>query len=275
MNIINFDQIGGFPLTTNILKRLQNAFKIFNSLGQIAGDKTIISGCTVAGSNVSDGYVFVNDELFEFQGGAVQTNVIIVETSESLTFANNNDYPVIKTRYVTFGTGAGQMAWADFKRPLKTKEVPTDLVTRLETLEKKSAVFQSGGGMVLWNKPANQIPVGWSEVVDWRGRIPVGMDVLQTEFNTLGKQGGAKSKMLTDKNMAPHQHKTNWGTSTLTPPDGYDDPEIQGAAGAASSKKNYLTSKELYSATNTPVGAQEAVDILNPYRTVLFIEYIG
>ena len=275
MNYIDFDQLGGFPLSTNILKKLQSAFALFNSLGQIAGDKTIIAGCTVAGSNVGNGVVFVNDECFEFRGGVAQAKVIIKEDADTLVFGNNNSYPVIKTRYVTFGTGVGQMDWADFKKPTATKELPTNLATRLAAIEKKVAVFQSGGGMVLWNKPAIDIPEGWQEVVDWKGRIPVGMDVTQPEFNTLGKQGGAKEKMLSDKNMAPHQHATNWGTSTYSPPDGYVEPEVIGAAGASASKKNYLTSKELYSETNTPVEAQEAVDILNPYRTVLFIEFIG
>ena len=82
----------------------------------------------------------------------------------------------------------------------------TPIENRLTTLENILAPFIGGGGMVLWNKPANQIPTGWAEVVDWRGRIPVGLDTSQTEFNTVGKTGGSKTVTLLTSNMPPHNH---------------------------------------------------------------------
>lgn len=255
MNYINFDQIGGFPLSTNIFKLLQNAFTIFNSLGQNAGNKTIISGCVLVGSTVSDGVVYVNGECLEFRGGILQSNVILVEETSSLLFENNNMYPVIKTRYITFGTGDEQMNWADFKRvdPIIT------LMARLTSLEKKTSVFQAGGGMVLWNKPAAQIPEGWAEVVNWRGRIPVGMDVLQTEFNTLGKTGGNKNKTLSISEMPSHTH----------------DFTLQGNGGGSNgiTYNDGISNSKSYTTESKGNGAQ--FSILNPYRTVLFIEFIG
>jgi microcystin-dependent protein len=286
MNIINFTLLNGLPMNQMVLGRLQTAFSLFNALGAIAGDKTIISGCVVTGSNVSDGVVFVNGEVFEFKGGVIQPKVIVLETVTNLTFKNDNSYPVVKTRQIAFGSGVGQMDWVDFQRPIETKSIPTDLVTRLENLEKKSAVFQAGGGMVLWNKPAINIPAGWAEVVNWRGRIPVGMDVTQTEFNTLGKQGGAKSKILSEAEMPEHGHKM------FTNEDRPGSPSSSANRLATENPDNYVAARcsdggdNDYSLTKASTGltpsagnsgtsgSGQSFSILNPYRTVLFIEYI-
>ncbi|MDF2506267.1 MAG: Tail Collar domain protein [Microbacterium sp.] len=42
-----------------------------------------------------------------------------------------------------------------------------------------------------------------------KGRIPVGLDATQTEFNTVGKSGGAKDHTLTIAQMPQHQHSHN------------------------------------------------------------------
>lgn len=121
MNTMNFNQIGGFPFSTKILEELQNAFSIFNALGAIAGDKTIISGCVTTGSLVSPGVVCIDGEVLEFKGGTAQTKVKIIQAIESLLFEDNVSKPVISYRYLEFGTGVGAMDWADFKRPIETK----------------------------------------------------------------------------------------------------------------------------------------------------------
>jgi hypothetical protein len=123
MNKLEVNQVGGFPMTTRILDEIQKAHAIFNALGAIVGDVTIISGCIVTGSNVSDGVVFINGEVFEFRGGLAQTKVRIVEEVENLTFQNSTSNPVIKTRYVTFGSGVGAIDWVDFKRGFQTKDL--------------------------------------------------------------------------------------------------------------------------------------------------------
>ncbi len=123
MNQINFNQVGGFPLSTNILAKLQTAFSLFNALGNIVGDLTIISGCEVSGTNIGDGVVYINGEVLEFRGGLAQTKVIIKEDVENLLFENLNYYPAVKTRYVTFGTGVDAINWVDFKRGFATKDI--------------------------------------------------------------------------------------------------------------------------------------------------------
>jgi hypothetical protein len=123
MNKQNFNLTNGYPLNQASLDRMQTAYDIFNSLGWILGDKSIITGCVLTGSNVSNGVVFVNGEVFEFRGGAVQTEVVIKEDTTNLVYKNSNAYPAVKTRYVTFGSGVGSMPWEDFKVGFPTREI--------------------------------------------------------------------------------------------------------------------------------------------------------
>jgi hypothetical protein len=112
------------------LAKLQTAFNLFNAFGNIVGDLTIISGCEVAGDNVGNGVVYINGEVLEFRGGLAQTKVIVKEDVENLLFENQNSYPVVKTRYATFGTGVGAINWVDFKRGFATKEIAEALALK-------------------------------------------------------------------------------------------------------------------------------------------------
>lgn len=150
MNTLNFNQTGGFPLTTQILDEIQKAYTVFNSLGAIVGDKTIISGCVTTGSLVSNGVVFLNGEVFEFRGGTAQTKVRIFEEVENKVFEDAVAKPVIKTRYVGFGTGVGAVDWVDFKRGFETKNLADTftginqslaaIVAKLNTIDENAKV---------------------------------------------------------------------------------------------------------------------------------------
>ena len=131
MNKQDFSIINGFPLNQAALDRMQTAYSIFNALGNIVGDKTIISGCIGSGT-ISNGVVHVNGELFEFRGGVQQTTVIIKEDVTNLVYKNGNAYPAVKIRYVTFGTGVGQMNWSDFKQGFPTKDIAAGLLGKAD-----------------------------------------------------------------------------------------------------------------------------------------------
>ncbi|MCT4698092.1 hypothetical protein [Tenacibaculum haliotis] len=115
MNQTDFQQNGGFPLETNTLNFMQSAYSIFNAFGALAGDKTIISGCETQGSEVTNGYVYVNGEILEFRGGIKQTTVVIIEDNESVEFEDGTVKDIYKTRYVTFGVSGNSIPWTDFK----------------------------------------------------------------------------------------------------------------------------------------------------------------
>jgi hypothetical protein len=258
MNKSTFILTGGYPLKAERLQELQTAYSIFNSLGALAGNFTIISGCVVAGTTVGNGIVYINGEVIEFReaDGAGTPDVIIIEEAVNRAFKNGVIKQVHTIRYATFGTAADSWPWSGFNRP----DPIILMMARLEVLEKKSAVFQAGGGMVFWNKPAADIPAGWQEVVDWRGRMPVGFDVSQPEFNTMGKDGGAKNKTLSVAEMPSHSHAIGNSRRNTGGGSGGDENHPKSYAGV----RDHITDTQ---------GSGQEFSILNPYRTVLFIEY--
>lgn len=258
MNKSNFILTGGYPLKSERLQELETAYSIFNSLGALAGDLTIIKGCTLTGTVVGNGVVYIDGEVIDFReaDGAGTPDVIIIEEPVMRAFKNGVIKQVHTIRYATFGTAATSWPWSGFKRP----DPIILMMARLEVLEKKSAVFQAGGGMVFWNKPAADIPGGWQEVVDWRGRMPVGFDASQVEFDTMGKQGGAKNKTLSVAEMPSHSHAIGNSRRNTGGGSGGDENHPKSYAGV----RDHITDTQ---------GSGQAFSILNPYRTVLFIEY--
>lgn len=135
----------------------------------------------------------------------------------------------------------------------------TDIETTFVAYQKKMAVFQAGGGMIFWNKPKALIPAGWAEVVDWRGRIPAGLDESDVDFQTMGKIGGSKTKTILINNMPKHSH--DFGTGV----------EKVGTGNTNGLSKN---NGGEFNKQTSEVGGDVPMNILNPYRVVLFIEYV-
>ncbi|UDQ54982.1 hypothetical protein LJF28_04770 [Chryseobacterium indologenes] len=188
MKTFDFNQAGGFKLNTEVLAGLQEAYSIFNGVAKMAGDKAILSGCNELGTNISDGLVVISGETLEFKGGVKQPTVIIKEEVKDAQYENGTLKPFETYRYATFGYSATAFNWSEFKRvtPLNNIE------ERLLKLEKASAPIVEGGARVLWMKPANTIPAGWAEDTEFAGKMPVGLDSFDEDFNTVGKTGGVK-----------------------------------------------------------------------------------
>lgn len=262
MDYLEVNQPGGFPMTTNILNHLQNAASIFQAFGELAGDYTIISGCEEVGNTVENGVVYFKGELFPFKGGLKTTKIRIIETNETKNFQDGSTKAVVFKRYVEFGSSIEDYVWEDFKRidPLVT------LTQKVSKLEKTAAVFIQGGGMVLWNKPAADIPEGWQEVVNWRGRMPVGFDSTQPEFNSMGKTGGAKTHTLTIDEMPNHGHDWKHNTERDDDDHGGSYREFTQAPG------NIPTADSANPIGKT--GGGNSHNNLSPYRVVMFIERI-
>ena len=272
MNTMNFGNTGGFPMSTRILDELQTAFSIFNALGAIAGDKTIISGCVTTGSIVSPGVVCINGEVLEFRQGSlpgVNPKVKIIEAIESLLFEDNESKPVIRTRYVQFGTGVGAMDWADFKRPLETKTIAS-LLQRIVDLEARPLVGNIPIGLVaIWGLPANAIPAGWVAHEPLAGRMPIGKNLADADFsNTTGvlATGGSKTKTLSIPEMPEHTHAAFGGGNFGI---------VADRADAGNGSTNSEVAIDNQHPTTAPTGGGLPFSIMNPYRVVDFIRYVG
>ena len=272
MNRQNFIQSGGFPLQTETLDNMQTAYELFNSLGNIAGNFSIILGCEVVGSTVSNGAVFINGELLEFRGGQIGTDVIIVQEVTSQEFEDGNDKEVVFVRYATFGIGLVSFPWTNFKRPKTTIELTEQkaeqtlietLIERIEDLEARPVANVPIDIIAMWGRPANEIPDGWIEYQPLRGKMPIGMDPADNDLDVVGTAGGNKEHTLTIAEMPSHSHEFDnmqgGGTANSV-------SDTVAAVGDATSQTGHVTGL---------TGDGEAFSIMNPFRVVHFIQYKG
>lgn len=226
MNKLNLTHEAGYPFDVNFLAFIQNAYTLFNHFGHLAGNLAIISGCEQTGNTIAAGTVFINGELLPFEGGAKSDSIFIKEVTNEVTFEDGFLRPLETIRTVAFGRSVPEKTfnWADFKRvdnlqelsKKKTENTETQkLIERIEKLEKQKQAVPIGL-IALWGRPASEIPAGWREYVNLRGKMPIGLDpdYVKTkddsqdyQFNSLLKSGGERSHKLTVEEMPKHHHQ--------------------------------------------------------------------
>lgn len=269
---INFLQTGGVPLTNDLMANIMDAIKFYDVLGDIAGNKTIVYGCEpVAGSTtvVSSGVVAIEGELLPFEGGTITPDVYILTEDFYETFEDQTDKILVQKKKVVFGSSPDSYVWADFLKLQTLAEMQTslegkvdqtdfdDLVDRVEVLELKTAPIINGGIVWIWKLPASEIPNGWKECTDLRGKTVFGRDPNDTAFDTLGNTGGNKQITQTINQMPKHSH-----SYTRTSP-------WAGSGGGFDGGGNPFS---VVSINTSAAGNNEPMNILNPHRIVNFIE---
>ena len=275
MNIVRYKQTGGFPLDTNNLDFLQSSFHILNTLGNLAGDMVIISGCEITGNTVSNGVVYVNKEVLEFRGGSLSANVFIKEEAVSGTFEDGSFKPIEITRYVTFGSSTPEKTfkWEDFKRVdnlIQQGVKNADFEKRIKALENKKSPVPIGL-IAIWGKPASEpIPEGWKECTDLRGRMPLGWNPDDTDFSELLKNDGEKAHQLKVHELPVIEggfetvtHMTRLGTGVVR---GVTGGQAKIAGGA---------SQWLHEQMELKFGGNQPHNNMPPYRIIKFIEFVG
>ncbi len=209
MNTINFIQTGGVPFTNDVAQQFENAYKIFNAYGALAGDKTIISGCLENGSSVSDGFIYVNNELFYFEGGSKSDNIFLNVENIDKVFEDQTTKTLIKIRTLKFGNAIENVwAWSDFYRIKTIKELQEDLKELQEKqviTEAKLAIFEPGYTVFPFFRPIDEVPSGFAPVWNIAGRTIVGLDPNDTDFDAIGKLFGSKTHTLTVEELPSHR----------------------------------------------------------------------
>ncbi|QZD98976.1 minor tail protein [Microbacterium phage Jefe] len=180
------------------------------------------------------------------------------------------------------------------------EELLADLVSKVNRLERRLSRRGGPGGitgeMKMWSGPA--APSGWIlaqgqalsradypdlfaligttygagngtttfNLPDMRGRVPVGLDSSQTEFDQMGEKSGAKTHTLTTGQMPSHTHDS--GSFT----DGFAAHATSGGGGAFRAVfASGASGEAFYYRQPASQGSNQAHNNLQPYIVVQFI----
>lgn len=111
--------------------------------------------------------------------------------------------------------------------------------------------YGAGDGTTTFNLP------------NMKGRVPVGLDPDDSDFNTLGKSGGAKTHTLTVAQMPNHRHTGHYfNGQKISLNNGSGGYQMNWTAGAASDESSFATG---YSGGGSPH------PILQPYLAFNYI----
>ena len=287
MNKLHTEHNAGYPFDVGFLAFMQTAYSLFNHFGHLAGNKVIISGCEEVGNTITPGTVFINGELFPFEGGAKGDTVIIKEETNEVTFEDGFLRPLETIRTAAFGRSTPEKTynWEDFKRVYnlqylgenKTDNTKTEkLLKRIEKLEKEKQAVPIGL-VAIWGKPENEIPEGWEEYVPMRGVMPIGYDpeykkdendAEDYHLNTLKQKGGKRSHKLSVEEMPSHRHETVNDASG-------SDRDSKGYGSAFTMDTDEITHNRRNLMSIEPSGGDRPHNNMPPYRVVQFIKYVG
>ena len=266
-----FLQTDGVPLTNDLMQLIEEAYSIFEVLGDLAGSLTILKGCNQIGSTVEPGIVAIEGKLYHFDGGLISDTVYINLNEIKKTFQNQTEKVLIENRTVRFGNAITTYNWADFVRLETLKEIQAKvnngitvqqfnaLLAKVTLLELKTAPIINGGIIFPFRRPVAEIPAGWKECVDFRGKTIVGRDPNDNDFANLGNTVGSKTKTIS---------KANLPVIGIT----YEDVEPHGpdwGGGGFNGGNNTFTRRQK---TTSNLGYGIPLDVLNPSRIVNFIE---
>ena len=238
-----------FPLDCETLKYIQDNRQMVEILGNIAGDKVILNGCSLnsAKTDRSSGYVFVkttdfpDGEVLYFEGGRVADGMYLKKTNVSVT-ANAEPYPAAYVeRTLAPGTGTESYSWTDFVMLSdKTNRALMDEITALKAQIAGLAPAPIGS-IQMW--PSDTLPTGYRlcdgssldkteyaalyavlgttyggsgntfNLPNLKGRFVAGKDSSVTDYNGLAKTGGANKVELGMTEIPKHNHNTESSTT--------------------------------------------------------------
>jgi len=198
MNKIDFTQTGGFPFDQSTLDFLQDSILLAGQLATAIGDRAILSGCIVAGSNAGNGYMVIDGEILPFTGGVIEDKVIIIEADNDLTYEDGTPRPVVKTRYATFGDdGVTDILWSDFRSNRLDRVWLTGDIKEVDCSYDYFMANFDGTGLGINEREGWAICNGQNDTKDRRGLMSIQFDPTKPYADTLGKTGGEEKHILT------------------------------------------------------------------------------
>ena len=167
----------------------------------------------------------------------------------------------------------------------ETSDIP-NLLSRLNALEgiigtmnKIITPIVNGGTPLLWMRPANEIPLGYSEVTEFRGKSIFGYDPNDTDFNVVFGTAGSKSFNIQKQNLPAEgiSYEDSYMLESST-----SEAGINGKTTLPSNYFSWRADRDTNNNTllwrkNTTdnLGNGNEIKKLDPSRIVMFIKYTG
>lgn len=131
----------------------------------------------------------------------------------------------------------------------------------------------------LWGTPSD---ANHFVLPNFKGKVPVGYDSSQTEFDTIGESGGAKTHTLTEAQIPAHTHGarlTNGSirlfkgnqTTTASGSISFSSPTNRQYEQSGTSTNSWQTATFALNHTHASVGGSGAHNNLQPYAVVKYI----
>lgn len=225
-----------FPGDAEMLASMQDNTLMMAILGNIAGDKSIISGCELAngGTERNPGYVFLkttaypDGELLYWEGGGISEGIYL-KLEDVRVEKKGVVYPkAYTTRTLAAGVGEENYSWADFKDLTNTQVLAAKNAEQDDEIAKLTppplGIVQMWAGALnklpntyllcdgaqlrideyidiynvigMLHSPAGT-PDGYFCLPDLRSRFIVGYNPTDSDYSAIAKKGGAKNVTLT------------------------------------------------------------------------------
>lgn len=235
-----------FPLDCETLEAIQNNIDMLGALGNMVGDKTILSGCEVkSGGGRQEGYVFLKTvaypmgEVLHFPGSNTDSDYLHLATMNGNVTQGEVTYTgAYTTRQVTQGEGEEQWAWAELKLPVDILAIAESLRSKMAEITAEVAKIKPVPLGVVEMYSGSTIPENYAvcdgqalsqslyqelyQVIGTRFNKPdtaSGMFCLpdlrgrfivgqgsDSDYNTVGNTGGEKTHKLTVSELPGHTH---------------------------------------------------------------------
>lgn len=292
-----------FPLDCETLEAIQNNIDMLGALGNMVGDKTILSGCQPkANGGREEGYVFLKTtaypmgEVLHFAGSNENSDYLhLVTTNGNVTQGEITYNGAYTTRQVAQGTGAERWAWAELKEPVDIEAIAASLREQMTSIQVEMAkikpvplgVVEMYSGSVIPDNYAvcNGQALSQTHYPDLykvigtkfnKSGTAAGMFCLpdlqgrfivgqgsESDYNTVGNTGGEKTHTLAVSEMPSHRHVYLGDDESLNK--GYDQLAYSGDIGGPSG------SGAGYAVQTSATGGSKAHENRPPYFVLFYI----
>ena len=254
----------------NLPDNVSNGYQLFEAIKRVASKNDFIGSATKQGNDT----VYFDAPLNIFKDKESMIFSVNFDSADALNKAICPAPNFSKTLVIsgTFKSGQKVRLINEASRIVvsgiyETNDVPNLLqrLTYLEivigTMNKIITPIVNGGTPLLWMKPANEIPLGYSEVTDFRGKSIFGYDPNDTDFDVVMKNTGSKTLDIT------------------LPFNGWFAGPAIGGGGGESGRLVVTNGQgervELFESLSTSGNRIVSTKKLDPSRIVMFIKYTG